>query len=102
MGIDSSSPKLAALRLTVEKEFGKIPKVHNDFIELADSIKNKLHQHISETTLERVWNYSNRGYDSVSLHTLKLLCLYIGKRAGIFFLRKPNRFDDWSSSRILS
>ena len=79
MGIESSSPKLAALRIAVEKKFGKIPKVHNDFISLADSIEITLHQHISETTLERVWNYSKRGYATVSLHTLNLICRYIGK-----------------------
>ena len=80
MGIESSSPKLAALRVAVEKFFGKIPKVHNDFILLADSIEITLHQHISETTLERIWNYSNRGYATVSLHTLNIISRYIGKK----------------------
>ena len=80
MGIESTSPKIAALRLEVEKEFLKIPKVHNDFVELGDSIESKLKQHISETTLERVWNYSNRGYNTVTLHTLNILCRYIGKK----------------------
>lgn len=80
MGIESSSPKLAALRIAVEKKFGKIPKVHNDFISLADSIEITLHQHISETTLERIWNYSNRGYATVSFHTLNLICHYIEKK----------------------
>lgn len=80
MGIESTSPKIALLRLEVEKEFLKIPNVHNDFVELVDSIASKLKEHISETTLERVWSYSNRGYNTVSLHTLNLLCRYIGKR----------------------
>lgn len=79
MGVESVSPKIAALKMAVEKEFGKIPRVHNDFVELAEAIKSKLRQHISETTLERVWNYSKRGYETVSLHTLNLLCLYSGK-----------------------
>ena len=79
MGIDSGSPKLATLRAAVEKEFGKIPRIHSDFTALADLIENTLRQPISETTLERVWNYSNRCYATVSLHTLNLLCRYVGK-----------------------
>ena len=80
MGIEKTSPKIAALRMEVEKEYGKTPKVHNDFVELAEAIKSKLHQHISETTLERVWNYSTRGYETVSLHIINLLCRYAGKK----------------------
>ena len=80
MGIESTSPKIAALRLGVEKEFHKIPKVHNDFVELGEAIESKIKKHISETTLERVWNYSNRGYNTITLHTLNLLCQYIGKK----------------------
>lgn len=78
MGIESDSPKIALLRLKIETIFGKAPKVHNDFMLLSESIENKLREHISETTLERVWRYSNRGYGNVSLHTLDLLCRYLG------------------------
>ena len=35
-------------------------------------------EHISESTLERVWGYSTRGYDSISLRTLSLLSRFIG------------------------
>lgn len=78
MGIDSFSPQIGMLRIKIEGSWGKIPKVHNDFMELADTIKTTLRKHISETTLERVWGYSNRGYKTVSLHTLDLLCEYAG------------------------
>lgn len=33
-------------------------------------------QHISESTLERVWGYSTRGYNTVSLRTLDVLSRY--------------------------
>lgn len=78
MGIERQSPKISLLKLKVETIFDRSLKVHNDFVVLASEIEAKLKQHISETTLERVWGYSMRGYDSVSLHTLNLLCRYAG------------------------
>lgn len=81
MGIESTSPKIAALRLDVEKTFGKIPKVHNDFIELRNAILKSLNHHISESTIERVWSYSTRGYSSISLYTLNILSQYAGYKS---------------------
>ena len=78
MGIDSFSPQIAMLRKKTEATWGKVPIVHNDFLELAESIKSSLRKHISETTLERVWGYSIRGYKTVSIHTLNLLSEYTG------------------------
>lgn len=80
MSIDSSSPQIGCLRLEVEKKFGRKVKVHQDFVELADSIQKAIKQHISETTLERVWQYSCRTAYRISLHTLNLLCLYIDRK----------------------
>lgn len=85
MGVNRESSKIALIRLKVEETFGKAPKVHNDFVELAEEIKNNLKRHISETTLERVWGYSGRGYDTVSLHTLDMLSLYAGKDSWAHF-----------------
>lgn len=78
MGVNSSSPSLAALRKDVEKKFGKMPEVHNDFMELAHSINETTKEYVSSSTLERVWKYSTRGYDTVSLHTLNLLSKFSG------------------------
>ena len=78
MGIDSFSPQIGMLRIRIEDSWGKTPRVHNDFMQLAEAIKNSLRKHISETTLERVWGYSKRGYRTVSIHTLDLLCEYAG------------------------
>ena len=36
-----------------------------------------LHEHLSPTTLERVWGYSTRHYDTVSRRTLDVLARYI-------------------------
>lgn len=77
MGVESNSPNIALLRLKIESTFGKAPKVHNDFVVLAEKIESKLREHISETTLERIWRYSNRGYGNVSFHILDLLSRYL-------------------------
>lgn len=52
--------------------------VHSDFLALTDRIENVTRQHISESTLERVWNYSTRGYATVSLRTLDVLAEFCG------------------------
>ena len=67
------------LLLEVANKFGRKPGAPADFIALADSIKSSTKQHISSSTLERVWNYSTRNTSSVSVHTLNLLCEYVGK-----------------------
>lgn len=90
MSIESSSPQIKTLRLETEKKFGKKCEVAADFIELADKIKDTLKQHISPTTLERVWNYSTRGNPSISIHTLNLLCQYIDKKDWTNFCESLN------------
>ena len=78
MAVESSLPQIAALRKKIETIFGKPIITHNDFVELASLIKETTRKHISETTLERVWNYSTRGYDNISHYTLNLLSEYAG------------------------
>ena len=76
MAIKSDIPQIHALRERVENKFGKTLYVHADFVELMTVIEMELRQHISETTLERVWSYSTRGYDNVSVRTLNVLAKY--------------------------
>ena len=76
MAIKSNIPQIVALRKSVEERFGKPLMVHADFLLLVAAIEKEQRQHISESTLERVWGYSTRGYDTVSLHTLDLLSAY--------------------------
>ena len=84
MGIESATPQIKALRLEVEKKFGKKCEVPMDFVVLADQIELSLRQHISSSTLERVWNYSTRAQATISMHTINILCQYIG-------------IDEWNS-----
>ncbi len=73
MTIKSDIPQICALRERIEKKIGKPLNTHSDFVELTSLIELELRQHISESTLERVWNYSTRGYATVSLRTLNVL-----------------------------
>lgn len=76
MSVQRNIPQIAVLRSRVEERFGKKLMVHADFLALVAAIERELRQHISESTLERVWGYSTRGYDTVSLHTLDVLSQY--------------------------
>lgn len=76
MNIESNIPEIVKLRNSVELRFGKPMCVHNDFVMLVTDIENVLREHISESTLERVWNYSTRGNDTVSVRTLDVLAQY--------------------------
>ena len=76
MNINSNIPEIVALRERVEAKLGKRLEVHSDFLDLVVDIETKMRQHISETTLERVWQYSTRRLDTVSVRTLNLLATY--------------------------
>lgn len=76
MAVKRNIPQIAALRKLVEERFGKRLAVHADFLALVAVIEMEQRQHISESTLERVWGYSTRGYDNVSLRTLDVLAQY--------------------------
>lgn len=78
MSIDRKIPQIKELCQLVEKQFGKTMEVHTDFVKLVKQIELQQREHISESTLERVWGYSTRGYDSVSLRTLNVLAVYAG------------------------
>ncbi len=80
MAVKSDLPQIAVLKGLVEEKAGKKMKTHNDFLELADSIEKAVHEHISESTLERVWGYSTRHYDTVSERTLNVMAKYAGKK----------------------
>lgn len=91
MGIESATPQIKALRLEVEQNFGKKCEVPADFITLADKIESSLRQHISSSTLERVWNYSTRGQATISMHTINILCKFIGKADWREFCKSLNK-----------
>lgn len=79
MSIRVNTPEIAALKARVQDVFGDSLQTHNAFIALADSVERALHEHMSESTLERLWGYSTRGTDAVSVHTLDVLARYCGR-----------------------
>ena len=78
MSIERNLPEISALRREVESRSGIRPLVHNDFENLRDAIAATSRDRISETTLERIWGYSTRKYDNISLKIVDILCQYIG------------------------
>ena len=78
MSVESSLPQVASIREKIENIFGRPLLTHNDFVELASLVRETTRKHISETTLERVWNYSTRGYENISIYTLNVLSEYAG------------------------
>ena len=78
MSIQTNIPEIAALRREVENRFGRSLHTHADFVSLTEAIEVTQHEHLSPTTLERVWGYSTRHYDTVSRRTLDVLSRYVG------------------------
>ena len=76
MSIQTNIPEIAALRREVESRFERPLHTHADFVSLTEAIEEALHEHLSPTTLERVWGYSTRHYDTVSRRTLDVLARY--------------------------
>ena len=78
MSILANMPQIAALRGEIEAAQGGALHTHLHFVALTEKIEERLREHISPTTLERVWGYSTRHYDKVSRRTLDVLARYIG------------------------
>ncbi len=78
MSVPANIPEIALLRRKVEASFGKPLETHNAFIALVDEIGGTVREHLSESTLERLWGYSTRGADAISLRTLDVLSRYVG------------------------
>lgn len=78
MSVQSDIPQVKALLLEVESAAGFKMQTHSNFINLVVKIEEKLHLHISETTLERIWNYSTRHQENISIFTLNALSSFAG------------------------
>ena len=78
MTIQANIPQIAALRGEIEAAEGNVLRTHLHFVALTEKIEERLREHISPTTLERVWGYSTRHYDTVSRRTLDVLSRYVG------------------------
>lgn len=80
MNFKTNLPEIATLRSRVKEKAQLALDTHFHFVQLVAELENELHEHMSETTLERVWGYSTRGYDTVSRRTLDVLSRYLGSK----------------------
>lgn len=78
MSVQSNIPQIAILKDEVEKVFKAPIRTHDDFLLLVSKIECALNEHLSESTLERVWGYSTRKVKAVSVRTLDILSKYVG------------------------
>ena len=78
MSISVNIPEITALRRRVEEVFGASLQTHNSFISLSEAVERALREHLSESTLERLWGYSTRESSAISLRTLDVRARYCG------------------------
>ena len=78
MSVPVNILEITVLRSRVEEKYGRMLETHNGFIALVSDIEAKVREHVSESTLERMWGYSTREADAVSLRTLNVLSRYVG------------------------
>ena len=78
MSVSVNIPELVILRSRVEETFGQPLETHNSFIALVGAIEAAVREHLSESTLERMWGYSTREAPAISLRTLNVLSKYVG------------------------
>ena len=76
MSINMDSPQIAALRKEIEKMVGKMYS-HSNFTHLSGLIGYKCKEHISVTTLERIWGYSTRNASKISVRTLDVIARFV-------------------------
>lgn len=77
MNIKADIPQIDQLKKLVEKSIDFPLNTHGDFVRLSAGIEFTLREHMSESTLERLWGYSTRGYSTVSIRTLNVICRFI-------------------------
>ena len=107
MSVPVNKPEIAALRLRVEEAFGSPLDTHNSFIALVDSIGSAIREHLSESTLERLWAYSTRGTDAISVRTLDVLSRFTGATSWKGFCSElkassPVESEEFSGDSIVS
>ena len=78
MNIKTDTPQISSLRQAVERTIDFPLSTHGDFLRLSAGIEFTLREHMSESTLERLWGYSTRHYDTVSVRTLNVLARFVG------------------------
>lgn len=66
------------LRTDIETKSGMRLKHRGDFLAFADLLQRETCQRLSDTTLRRFWGYQEGGKHTATIHTLDILCAYLG------------------------
>lgn len=77
MNIRSDAPQVVALKKEVEKKTGSVSS-HSVFERVSALVEAECSEHISVTTLERLWGYSTRGSNNISVRILDILARFVG------------------------
>ena len=88
MSINIDNQHVKELREEVEKIVGKISG-HNKFIELTSLIEEKCKEHVSITTLERLWGYSTRNANNMSERILDIIAKFVDAKNWHHFCHTP-------------
>ena len=88
MSINIDNQHVKELREEVEKIVGKISG-HNKFIELTSLIEEKCKEHVSITTLERLWGYSTRNANNMSERILDIIAKFVDAKDWHHFCHTP-------------
>lgn len=85
MNIKTDTSQIILLKQAVERTIDFPLSTHGDFLRLSAGIEITLREHMSESTLERLWGYSTRHYDTVSVRTLNVLARFVGYHSWVDF-----------------
>ena len=89
MSVNIETPQVAALRREVEKVVGNVGG-HDKFVKLTELIENKCKEHISVTTLERLWGYSTRNANRISERILDIIARFVDAKSWDNFCTKQS------------
>jgi len=75
--MNKNAPEIRCLRQDIERKLNRHLRTPYDFEFLANEVRTLLHEHISPTTLKRLWGYI-AGAETTRLSTLSLLAQFLG------------------------
>ena len=89
MSVEIESPRIEALKKEVEKLVGRI-NGHDKLAKLTALIETECKEHVSITTLQRLWGYSTRRADKISERILDIVSKFVGAESWDDFCTKQS------------
>ena len=96
MNIKTDNHQIELLRKAVEQTIDFPLSTHGDFLRLSAGIEFTLREHMSESTLERLWGYSTRHYETVSVRSLNVLSRFVGYHSWVEFCTTTGKVESES------